>query len=609
MEKCIPRMVLRICEQHPHRPALRHRVAGHYQDISREQLTQNVLKSAALLRGLGIRQGDRVAILGPNSPAWVYADLGAMLSGAISVPVYHNDSLSASLHILKDSAAKALFCHDGATALRILEHKSELPELETLLITGEKPEEAELLHFETLLTQQPCGDARDFPAPPDADAMATLVYTSGTTGTPKGVCLSHGNLLSNIEACMGLFPIGEDDCCLSFLPLAHVFERMAGYYFMLHCGAVIAYAESAATVPRDIRDAEPTIFISVPRLFEKIYDRITGTLAQASGIRKEVASAALKMSRARLKSRLEGQSPTLAQQLLLPLCDLAVFEKIRHRIGAKLRFCISGGAPLRLEIAEFFLTIGLPIYEGYGLTETSPVIAANRPGAHRPGTVGPVLPGTRVRIAEDGEILVKGPGVFKGYWKRPEATANAFEDGWFKTGDIGELTEVGFLRITDRKKDLIVTAGGENIAPQNLEALLKNDEYISSAMVFGDQKPYLVAILTPDLETLGLYARTQGIEAEDSCALVTHPEVLKMLRDRIDERQKHLPSIERIKRFTLLSRDFCQDLGEVTPTMKIRRPPLHKKFEAVLEGMYAPEGHGTCDAGLCVVEEVPPEDQ
>ncbi len=611
MNTSLPQMVLARCERDPAGTALKERAGGKYRCISRRELHLRIRTLAAALLSMKIQKGDRVAILGPNGPHWVTADLGALLCGAITVPIYHNDSLSATFHILEDSEACILFCHSTATALEILQQRQRLPELQTVItMDGEGPS-AGLKDISELLGTVPPEplDERTLLGRIDSGHPATLVYTSGTTGKPKGVYLSHGNMISNIEACAAIFPLDERDCCLSFLPLAHVFERMAGYYFMLSQGVTIAYAESLATVPRDMRDINPTVIISVPRLFEKIFDRIQLGLRQSGELKQSLFNHALELSLARWRRELQGLPPTEGQRFLLPLAEQILFRKIRNRLAGNLRFFVSGGAPLRLEIAQFFLGIGLPIYEGYGLTETSPVIAANRPGAHRPGTVGRPLVGTEVRIAEDGEILARGPGIFTGYRNRPAETEAALANGWFHTGDIGELTAEGYLRITDRKKDLIVTAGGENIAPQNIEAMLKDIPLISSALVYGDRRPYLSALIAPELDQLRALARKLGQQFQDDCELVSAPAILSRLRDLIDERQKSLPSIERVKRFTLLSRDFSQDSNEVTPTLKLKRPVICQRFSSVIEGMYGAQDQNRHDAGLCVIEELSPDEE
>jgi long-chain acyl-CoA synthetase len=597
-------MVLHQARRLKSRTALRRKEEGEYRDISWEKLEENIRLFARGLLALGLRHGERVALMAPNCPEWAYIDLGALSCGAVSVPVYHTEGLSTLLHIAKDSGSRFLFIHSPLMVGELLPHLDQLPELERIiLLEGEKGSPEILSRDEFLKSAEDVADAEvdRLLSQGNPDDIASIVYTSGTTGPPKGVTLTHGNFISNIKACCCLFDIGEDDECLSFLPLSHVFERMAGYYFMLYQGAAIAYAENVDSVPVNLTEARPTILLSVPRLYEKMYARVLERVLSGRWIRKQIFFAALNSCRALVRKELAGEEPGRLHRLLAETARSIVFAPLREHLGGRLRFFISGGAPLGKDVAEFFLAAGLPIYEGYGLTETSPVIAANSPGALRLGTVGRPIDGTEVRIAEDGEILVKGPGVFQGYWGRPEATEEALIDGWFKTGDVGIVDADGFLAITDRKKDLIVTAGGENVAPQHLENLFKSDKFLANAMVYGDRKPYLTALLIPNLENLESYARHKKIDFLDPCDLVNHPQVLQLIRRRIDALQEGFPSFQRIKRFTLLSRDFSKE--EMTPTLKVKRKLVTENFHKVLEEMYLPRDHGLHDSGFCVLEE------
>jgi long-chain acyl-CoA synthetase len=604
MNDTLPRMVLHQARRLKSETALRRKEEGEYRDISWEKLEENIRLFARGLLALGLRRGERVALMAPNCPEWAYADLGALSCGAISVPVYHTEGLSTLLHIVKDSGSRFLFIHSPLLAEELSGHLDQLPELErVILLEGgtEAPEVLSRKEFEAGAAGIGTDEVDPLLAQGEANDIASIVYTSGTTGLPKGVTLTHRNILSNIEACCRLFDIGERDECLSFLPLSHVLERMAGYYFMLYQGAAIAYAENVDSVPVNLTEAQPTILISVPRLYEKMYARVMERVLSGPWIKKQIFFAALKSCRTLVRKELAGQDPGRLRRLLAETARTTVFAPLRNHLGGRLRFFISGGAPLGREVVEFFMAAGLPIYEGYGLTETSPVIAANSPGAIRLGTVGRPIAGTEVRIAEDGEILVKGPGVFQGYWNNPEATEEAFVDGWFKTGDVGTLDADGFLAITDRKKDLIVTAGGENIAPQHLENRFKSDKFLANAMVYGDRKPYLTALLIPNLENLESYARHRKIDFLDHCDLVNHPQILNLIRRRIDALQEGYPSFQRIKRFTLLSRDFSKD--EMTPTLKVKRKLVTERFHKILEEMYLPRDHGLHDSGSCVLEE------
>jgi long-chain acyl-CoA synthetase len=363
----------------------------------------------------------------------------------------------------------------------------------------------------------------------------------------------------------------------------------------------IAYAESVDTVPANLMEIRPTIVISVPRLYEKIYSRILERVTTGPWLKKQIFFLAVRAGKKSVTRQQQGLEAGMLLKIALSLFDKLVFAKLQERLGGRLRFFISGGAPLVKEIGEFFLAVGIPIYEGYGLTETAPVIAVNSPGHHRLGSVGRPLSNLNITFAADGELLVEGPSVFQGYWNQPDMTAQALRDRWFSTGDIGHLDEDGYLFITDRKKDLIVTAGGKNIAPQELENQLKTDKFIANLMVYGDRKPYLTALVVPDFEALQKYADYKHIDFLDLCDLVRHPQVLNLIRRRIDRLQHEAPSYKRIKRFTLLSRDFSADEGEVTPTLKLKRKQISKNFAAVLEDIYRTRGQAIHDTSYCVV--------
>lgn len=606
MEDTLPRMVLQQARTFADRPALQSKEDGVYRDISWERFAGEIEAYARGLLALGVVRGERVAIMSPNCPEWAIADVAIMGCGGISVPLYHTEGLAAALHILGNSGSRFLFLHSPVFAADLAPQLSEVPTLEKIvLLEGrcDHPACLSLAEFLALGRNIPAERFAESVASGRANEIATLIYTSGTTGLPKGAMLSHANLLSNIAACHTLFSLGPNDRCLSFLPLSHVFERMAGFYFMLSCGAVIAYAENIDSVPANLQEVHPTILISVPRLYEKMYARILERVLAGSWLKRQLFFAAKRVGLAYVRATISGQRPGLWLRLAAAAAQHLVFSRLHAPLGGRVRFFVSGGAPLAREISEFFLAAGLPIYEGYGLTETSPVLAANFPGSHRPGTVGPPLANTTIRIGDDGEIMVRGPGIFSGYWNDPERTAEVFADGWFLTGDIGKFDPNGFLVITDRKKDLIVTAGGENVAPQNLENLCKGDKFIASSLVYGDRKPFLTALLVPNFDNLEKFARKHEIVFLNHCDLVNHPKILALMRSRIDLLQRGLPAFQKIRRFTLLSRDFCGD--EITPTMKLRRKVIRERFHQVLEGMYQPQGHGIHDSGFCVVSESP----
>jgi long-chain acyl-CoA synthetase len=605
MNETLPRMVLGRATLRRSRTALRRKEEGRWRDIPWEEFESRLRAFGKGLLALGLAPGERVAIMAPNGPEWAYADLGGMAAGAVTVPLYHTEGVDAAVHILRDSGSRFLFLRSAVVAGELLERLDETPQLERLILLEGGSDDPRAIPLETFLEGAkaiPEAELEHRLRDGDPQQTATIVYTSGTTGQPKGVILSHANILSNVEAAARLFPLGETDRCLSFLPLSHIFERVDGYYFMLRQGTVVAYAESIESVPANLLEVQPTVALSVPRLFEKMFARIMEQVLGGPWLRKQLFFGALHASRSCVRREASGARPGLLLRGLTRLCRQTVFARLRRHLGGRLRFFISGGAPLAGDVDEFFRAAGIPIYQGYGLTETAAGIAVNTPQRQRPGSVGRPFPGTEVRLADDGEILVRGPGVFQGYWNLPEETARVFADGWFLTGDVGEIDAEGFLSITDRKKDLIITAGGENIAPQFLENLFKTDKYIANIMVCGDRKPFLTALIVPNLDNLEQYARHHRIDFLNHCDLVRHPRLLELVRQRIDRLQAGLPSFQRIKRFTLLSRDFTKE--EMTPTMKVKRNVVMAHFHRLVEEMYLPQDHGVHDSGFCHVEEV-----
>jgi long-chain acyl-CoA synthetase len=606
MKQTIPLSVLHRLDSNPGKTALRSKIGDSYGTISSQSVADRIRHYGRGLIAQGIEVGDRVAIMAPNSPEWVYADQGAMSIGAVTVPVYHTERIDALLHILRDSKSRVLFIRSILLAKELADRLKDVPELKQVILLGGGYEQDRFLSLTDFLTRGiPEGREklnRRLEAGQSQD-LATLIYTSGTTGPPKGVALTHANILENVKAALTVFDIGPHDSCLSFLPLSHVFERIDGYYLMLLQGSVIAYAESIDTVPQNLVEVQPTIVISVPRLYEKMYARVMERVLDGPAVKKQLFFAALKIGGAYSKTILAKETPDRFLKFGIAVARRLVFSKLHQKLGGRLRFFISGGAPLVQNVAEFFHAAGIPIYEGYGLTETGAGISANSDGNMRLGSVGKAFPGTEIKIADDGEILLRGPGIFKGYWNLPEQTAEAFDDGWFKTGDIGEVDADGFLSITDRKKDLIVTAGGENVAPQFLENLCKTDKYLSNAMVYGDRKPYLIALLVPNFDNLEKYAKFKGLDYLNECGLIGHPRILDLIRRRLDRLQAGLPAYKQIKRFTLLSRDFSGIEGEVTPTLKIKRKVVATRFDKLIEGMYLAKDHATHDSGFCIIDD------
>ncbi|PNU18612.1 long-chain fatty acid--CoA ligase [Geothermobacter hydrogeniphilus] len=602
MNNSIPTSILKLAPARAERTALRRKQNNVWVDISWKEFTSQIRRYAGGLQALGLKRGDRIAIMAPNCPEWAFADLAIMACGGLTVPVYHTEGPAAVAHILTDSGSRFLFIHDEAMAAELLQAEETLPQLEKIILLRGYLDRREVLPLDRFLA--PAVNDEMLQQSLDAirrDDLASIIYTSGTTGPPKGVMLTHGNILSAIEAARDSFDIGEEDSCLSFLPLSHIFERVDGYYYMLQQGAVINYAEGIDSVPANLQEVSPTVVISVPRLFEKMYARVMERILSGPWLKKQLFFGALKAASAHLAAEQAGRTPSAGLTLVTRLARARVFSKLRQPLGGEIRFFVSGGAPLSRRVAEFFHAAGLPIYEGYGLTETAAGITVNNPRGTRLGTVGRVMSGTELQLATDGEILIRGKTVFKGYWQNPEKTAEVLIDGWLHSGDIGEIDQDGYLAVTDRKKDLIITAGGENIAPQIIENRLKSDKFITNAFLFGNRKPFLVALLVPNFDNLESYARRKNINYSDHCELVSNPQVLDLLRRRIERLQEGLPSFQHVKRFTLMSRDFAGD--EITPTLKLKRKIVRERYQHLIDEMYRAEDHGIHDSGFCMTEE------
>jgi long-chain acyl-CoA synthetase len=573
---------------------LMYRTPEGWRGISSSQLRAAVEETSMGLCALGVGEGERVAILSENRPEWAIADLATLCARAVDVPVYATLTPAQIGYILGDCGAKVAFVSTPALAAKLAEVRSRLPLLEHVVRFEPDPvpgttslDELRARGREALARD--AQTVRRRAAAVVAEDLATLIYTSGTTGEPKGVMPTHGNLTSNVLAAKKAIPgVGPDDVALSFLPLSHSFERTAGFNFMLHAGATIAYAESVEKVPENMQEVRPTIMCSVPRLYEKMYARVNEKVAADPPLRRRIFQWAMSVGAAAFRHRVARTRPGLGLRLRLALADRLVFSKIKARTGGRLRLFVSGGAPLAQEIAEFFGAIGLLICEGYGLTETSPVIACNRPDRIRPGTVGLPLDGVEVQIAEDGEILTRGPHVMKGYYKRPEATAETIDSrGWLHTGDVGHLDSDGFLVITDRKKELIVTSGGKNIAPQPIENRLKTNRFFAEVVMIGDKRNYPSALVVPNFAALEAWARERGLPVGDRAALVVRPEVEAHYLSLVGALTTDLAQYEKIKKVALLPAEFSQETGELTPTLKVKRRVIADKYREVIDRLYA----------------------
>ncbi len=552
------------------------------------------------LHQLGVKAGDRVAILSENRPEWTYADLGVLGLAAISVPIYPTSSPQDVQYILNNAGVEVLFVSNAEQFSRIQEQVSQNNTLRhVILFNSAAVSHPKVIELSQIIEK---GKQQESTAPglyvrlietAKPDDIATIIYTSGTTGPPKGVMLSHRNFVANYVGASQKIPIGDSDLALSFLPLSHVFERLAGYYYMVFHGATIAYAESMLTVADDMKIIRPTVAAAVPRFYEKVYARIMEKVQAGTPLRKKIFFWALRTGSDYAKN--EG-SPSIGLKARHWLANKLVFKKVREGLGGRLRFFISGGAPLSKELAEFFYAAGVLILEGYGLTETSPVIAVNAPTERRFGTVGKVLPNVEVKIAEDGEILTRGACVMRGYYKNEAATAEVIQNGWFHTGDIGLLDADGFLKITDRKKDIIATSGGKKVSPQNIESLILADKLFVQVVVLGDKKNYLVALIVPSRVQVEAFAKEKGIPSGTYAALLAHPAVNGWIDQRFRARTQGLASYEQIKYFALIEREFTQEAGDLTPTLKIKRKVIMEKYRDVIENLYAAKGPGEASA-------------
>lgn len=570
--------------------ALRYKSGGEWRSISHAELEADVTRLALALERLGLARGDRVALLSENRPEWAMADYAAQCAGLVLVPIYATLPANQITYLLKDSGARLIFVSTAEQFAKVEEIRGELPDLETVISFDEVAAEggAVLALARVLELGQEERDAgrgegfRERALAAKPDDVATMLYTSGTTGRPKGVMLTHNNLFSNVQATRRILDVSPDDLALSLLPLSHIFERLAAY-MLFSAGCTIAYAESIEAVPQNLVEVRPTIVPSVPRLYEKIHARVMA----ATGVRKRLVLWAREMGERWAAATLNGREPDAWTRIRYGVADRLVFSKLRERTGGRLRFFISGGAPLSPDIARFFYSAGITILEGYGLTETSPVIAVNTPSAFRIGTVGKPVPGTEVMIAEDGEVLVRGPQVMLGYYNMPDETREAIdEDGWFHTGDVGEIDADGFLRITDRKKDLIVTAGGKNVAPAPIENLAKLSRYVAEAVVIGDRRPYPILLIAPDFAVLEATAAEAGIAAKDRHALVQDVRVREMIQADVFARLEGLARFEMPKKLAVLADEFTIGGGELTPTLKVKRRVIEERYRDVIEALY-----------------------
>lgn len=580
--------VARHVESKASKAALREKVAGEWREITYAGLWDRVRHFAAGLAGLGVERGDRVAIMSNNRPEWPVTDLAIQSLGSATVPIYPTLEAGQVAHILGDSGAHVLVVEDAELLERVNRVREQVQDLRIVVMDGSAAEEdGSVVSFRAVEksgAENPVADWEDRWRALGRDDVATIIYTSGTTGLPKGAVLTHGNILSNLEGTLEALPMREDDVYLSFLPLSHVFERTCGQFLALSLGATTYYAESIAKVPENLREVKPTVMLSVPRLYEKMYDRVMGRISSASGLRQRLFRAAIADGKRRYAIEKEGGTIGRALKTRLKLWDRLVFGKLKEAVGGRARFFVAGGAKLSAEIGEFFYAAGVYVIEGYGLTETSPVISCNRLEKMRFGTVGLPLGNVEVKVSEDGEILTRGPHVMKGYLNNEQANAEAFtEDGWFRTGDIGAFDDHGYLMVTDRAKNLIVLSTGKNVAPQPIETALVATRHISQAVVLGDGEKYVSALLIPDYDAV-----RGSLGLNDSNEELCEDEQVRSLVERdIEEATTQFADYERPKRFALLPRELSIERNELTPTLKVKKRVLWENYAGTIEKLYS----------------------
>ena len=592
----LARMFWDRVERSGDRPAQQFKQGAQWKTLTWRQIGDIVREAALGLVALGREKGDMVALLSTSRAEWVQADFAIFSAGCVTVPVYPTYPPDLIAYVVNDSGAKTIIVEDPVQLAKVLQARDKMPGLQQVVVIAgyDAPQPPKMVmtwdslrrlgrengaaHKSTLAERVATTRPTD---------LATIVYTSGTTGPPKGVMQTHGNHVAAVTASKQATPVQEGWVHLLFLPLAHSFARLESFLGVTH-GLTTAFAENLDKVGDNLKETQPHFICSVPRVFEKVYGKILAGVEAGSPAKKKIFNWAVSVGRDVSRHQQRGQPVPTALELKRKLAHKLVFSKLHAALGGRLQWAVSGGAPLSRDIAEFFHAAGILLLEGYGLTETCPALTFNRPDRFKFGTVGQSLPGVQLRIAADGEILARGPNIATlGYYKQPEATHEVFDtEGWLHTGDIGMIDQDGFLTITDRKKDLIVTAGGMNIAPQNIENLLKADPFISQVMVYGDRRPYPVALITINPEELSKFAREQGILTSETAAIVKHPKVAERVGRTVEEKNTQLQSYAKIKRFTVLPTDFTLDGGELTPSLKVKRKVVSQKYKDAIEELY-----------------------
>jgi long-chain acyl-CoA synthetase len=593
MPSTIADLFLYSAEKFDRIDTLSYKLNGEWRRISSAEVIDRSERIALGLKSIGINKGDRVAILAANSPNWTLADAGCQFGGVIDVPIYTTLACDSVEYILRDSAAKTIFLQDKETYDRIADALLANPTVETVIFFDDSGNDVSngisLAELERrgneLRTEQPDLIAKLIDATGASD-VATLIYTSGTTGEPKGVMLTHANIISNVVDAAEKYSFEGRDVSLSVLPLSHIFERTGMYVYLMY-GMAVHFAESIEKVPDNLKEVRPTIFIGVPRIFEKVYEKARIAAARSNPLRERIFDWAIEVAKEYASTIERGEPVSMALSAKHNLADKIVYQKFRDFFGGNLRFCITGGAALADEIYLIFTGAGIRIMQGYGLTETSPVISSNNPQNVRVGTVGKPIRNVEVRIAADGEIEARGPGVMLGYYHKDEATKEVFtEDGWFRTGDIGELDEDGYLKITDRKKELFKTSGGKYIAPSPIEQRIKASRFISQAVLIGSERKFPAALIVPNFEMLESYAEHKGFELKTPEEFCADERIKDLIERQVAKETEGLSQFEKVKKIALLPAELTVDGGELTPTLKVKRRVIDEKYRAVIEDLY-----------------------
>jgi len=591
-------MLHRSVERFPDKDVFMWKENGVYQHMTYREFWEKIFHAASGFSELGIGEDDKVAIISDSNPMWGITDFALASIGAVSVPVYPTLPADQAAFTLKNGDVQIAVVENKEQYEKVLEGDADLERIITMYPDDQQHLEGSDMSFadlEDIGQKNPINNWEDNWRHIDRDQLVTIIHTSGTTGRPKGVMLTHGNFLSNVEAVQfWVVELMPEDTSLSYLPLSHVFERTAGHFVPLSVGVTIAYAESIDTIPDNLLEVKPTILTSVPRLFEKVYAMVWDEINAGSGIKKKVFNWALSIGEERYDEYQKTRMDQLIKQIAMPssfmrkwkLADRLVFSQVKEKLGGRLRGMVSGGGTLSSELARFFWALDLPILEGYGLTETAPIVSTNPIVRAKAGTVGKILPNVDVKIADDGEVLVKGPNIMKGYYKNPEKTAEEFVDGWYKTGDIGTLDEDGYLKIIDRKKRIIVLSTGKNVAPQPIENAMDESDFIGNSIVFGEKQKYIICLVNPDFENLQMWADRKNIKSFSTEELCKNDQVINLIEKEVQERTKDFAKFEQPKKVAIIGKEWTVDDGELTPKLSLRLNVIEERYSDVIEEAY-----------------------